>query len=97
MNWLLAEIIFEKVFVYPANKIRKGSQLVSTDKIIFALSPLDIFHKEFHVRKIVLEKPETAYIRYSRKSRNWDALDTSELEDDEDEKKKENDKLSDPE
>lgn len=88
INWLLAEIVFEKVFIYPAKKVRKGSHLVSADKIVFALSPLDIFDKEFHVRKIVLEKPETAYIRYSRKSRNWDALDTSELEDDEDEKKK---------
>lgn len=92
VNWPLAEIVFNKVFIYPSGKVRKGNQLVSAEKVVFAISPLDIFDKEFHVRKIVLEKPQTSYIRYSRKKTNWDALDTSELQDKEDDKKEKDDK-----
>jgi uncharacterized protein YycO len=80
IDWALTRIIFKDVAIYPAGKVRKGDELASAEKLIFDISPMDIFKKkELHATEITFEKPDVSYIRYTRKLKNWDALDLSQM------------------
>ncbi len=80
VDWLRARVVLEGVAVYPAGKVSEENKLASVEKVFVSVSPRDIFgKKELHATEIVFEKPDVSYIRYSRKSKNWDALDLSQL------------------
>jgi len=80
VDWARAKIVLEGVLIYPAGKIDEREKLASAEKLIVAVSPKDILKKkELHATEIIFEKPQVSYIRYTRKSKNWDALNLSEL------------------
>lgn len=80
VDWVLTRIIFKDVSIYPAGKVKKGNELASAEKLIFDISPMDILKKkELHATEITFERPDVSYIRYTRRSKNWDALDLSQM------------------
>lgn len=80
IDWARARIVVTGVAVYPAGKVDEKNKLASVEKMTLAISPRDIFKKkELHITEAVFEKPDVSYIRYTRKSKNWDALDLSQL------------------
>jgi len=80
IDWARARIVIEGVAIYPTGKVDEKEKLAFIEKMTMAISPRDIFEKkEFHVTEVIFDKPEVSYIRFTRKSKNWDALDLSQL------------------
>jgi hypothetical protein len=80
VDWMRGRIVLEGVAIYPAGKVDEKNRLASAEKLIVVISPKDIWKKkELHATEIVFEKPDVSYIRFTRKSKNWDALDLSQL------------------
>jgi uncharacterized protein involved in outer membrane biogenesis len=80
IDWARARIVLEGVALYPTGKVVEKEKLASVEKLIIAISPRDIFKEnELHITKVVFDKPEVSYIRLTRKTKNWDALDLSQL------------------
>lgn len=80
IDWARARIVVKGVAIYPTGKVDEKEKLASIEKMTLAISPRDIFEKkELHITEIVFDKPEVSYIRFTRKSKNWDALDLSQL------------------
>ncbi len=89
IDWALTRLIFSDIAIYSAGKVERGKELASAKRLVFDVSPLDIFKKkELHATEIVFEKPDVSYIRYSRKLKNWDALDLSQMGKESDQKEK---------
>lgn len=80
VDWLRGRIVLEGVAIYPTGKVDEKNKLASTEKLIVEISPRDIWKKkELHAKEVIFERPDVSYVRYTRKSKNWDALDLSQL------------------
>jgi len=87
VDWKHARLVLEGITIYPAGQMDEQHELASAESLFVEVSPLDVLKKkEFHAKNIIFEKPKFSYIQLSRKEKNWDALDTSELKGEESKK-----------